>query len=321
MRVPGYVVVLVCAVAIGLFMFGVAKVGTDLRPDYHVVSGPDDTERYQVDLSDARVVWLEKVKEGVAVMQYDIASKARKVLEPSQAAPSFPVLLDSAWVAWVEGRGPYHVAAMNLPSGAKEVIGDTPDNVTLPGRTLDGDMLLVAGTMHEVAGWWLVHLGTQEPARLLGPLPARGPVAMSGGLVWWGNGTALVAVDTERGGPVHVLDAGGRVLEVDARGDLVVWTADLGPIRGVRYANLTTGLQGNVTGVAGDQHSPAVDGTRVAFVQWDGLVRLADLANGGERVLPARDQENLHPRLTASWVAWLSGTLEGHNVLLVPAGG
>jgi hypothetical protein len=74
----------------------------------------------------------------------------------------------------------------------------------------------------------------------------------------------------------------------------------------------------NASAFAGPQTETALDGSQLVFVQRDGLVRSVDLATGGERVLPARTAENSHLRTNGAWAAWLSKTLEGHNVVLVP---
>ncbi|MCA1814196.1 MAG: hypothetical protein LC624_09640, partial [Halobacteriales archaeon] len=108
----------------------------------------------------------------------------------------------------------------------------------------------------------------------------------------------------------------------DTDGEHVVWHLDPRP-GGPRRAYISASdvrVRVELAAPPGQAWSPVVSNERVALTQNDGLVRLLDLASGASRVLPARDQENVEVRLRGDAAVWLSGTLEGHNVLLVPLG-
>lgn len=332
----GAVLVIALAAGIGLFMAAVAIVGSELRQEYHVASR-GQAERTDLDLAADRVVWLEQVfldgKGGGAVKAYEPATRTRATLEARNASLDQPIVANEAWAAWVEGAGPHRVRFVG--GGRDAFLGGAGDDLTLPGRALEGDTLLVAGTHAGEDGLWRADLrdGTLERMKLVSApsilsgattdwasLQPRPPLRLAAGRVWWFEGATLHAWDLARGEPLPSLGAGGRVLSLDADRDLVAWTEDHGLERRVAFAFLGNGTRGEVTSFPGDQHDPAVNGTRVAFFQADGLVRLKDLGSGEERVLPARDPHNLEPRLSATWAAWLSRTLEGHNVVLVPVG-
>lgn len=327
MRVPGKAVLAGLFVLVALFMAGVWVVSDSLRQEYRVASR-GDTERTDLDLTDERVVWLEDVHPGGAVMAYDIPSRKRATLEPRNASLEHPVLLDGDLAAWVE-RGPdgfLRVVVHDFARGGTSRLGAAGDDLTLPGRVLDRDVLgrgalLVRGTLRGDSAVRVYHVPLADGGFYAEHgLPVERPLVLSRGRAWWADGPFVKPYDLGQDRELPPLAAGGNVTEFDVEGDVVVWAEDRGLVRRVHWARYGRdfGSAGEVSGFEGDQHGPAVNGSRVVFVQRDGLVRFKDLESGAERVLPARTQENIHLRLAQRWAGWLSGTIEGHNVLLVP---
>jgi hypothetical protein len=334
-RPRGATVIIVVIAFSVIFAVAVALVGQGLRQDYRVPSR-GDTERTDVDLTDARVVWVERVSGSAspgAVVSYDIATRARTTLEADGASMEFPILADEDWAAWVVGSGPHLVRVHDFRANRTSTLGHAGDDVWLPGRTLGDGQLLIAGTMAGARGVWRVVLATEESAPLKLVSEARvldgstlawdaasppSPLAFAGGKAWWWSNATIAGYDLEAGLGLAPFDVGGPVVGLDADRAALAWDEDHGRVRRVGFMSLANGTRGEVSAFPYDQHGAAVNGTRVAFVQHDGLVRVKDLVTQEERVLPARTQENLHIRLAPSWAAWLSGTIEGHNVVLTP---
>ena len=298
--------------------------GEGLRQEYHVPSR-GDRERYDLDLTEERVVWLEW---GGKVLWAPLGPTRRQplVLEEANASLVHPVLAEGTLAAWVEGRGPLQVRVHDFALNASVTLGDPArgDSLLLPGRTLDGRTLLVAGRWNGTGGLFAATFGEDlsydvTPVDgLFQEAAPRGPLLLADGQVWWAEGLQVHLAPLGNLAERRTFDAGGRVVNLTAEGDLVAWAEERGTYRRVIIANLSSGNQTEASTFPADQREPALNGTRVLFVQHDGLVRLVDLATGEERVLPARNQENVHLRLGPSWAAWLSGTIEGHNVFLVP---
>lgn len=332
MAVPGPRLVLALAFLVGLFMAGVWVASQGVRQDYAVPSR-GDTERAGLDLTDEHVVWLEAVPRGVAVVAYDIAARQRLTLEPANASLKHPVAADGDLAAWTErvptggGAWRYRVVVHDLARGAR--VWETPlhDNVTLPGRTLEGEALVTRGCLS--AGCEEGGDGTFVGATRLGagaggivalPAPTDRPLLLARGRLWWADGDTLRSIDTLARQEPLAVHASGPIAGFDADGDVVAWAEARGGLRRVAFAALGNGTRGEASAFEGDQQSPAVNGSRIAFVQRDGLVRLVDVASGEERVLPARTQDNVDVRLAPHWAAWLSRTIGGRNVMLVPLG-
>jgi hypothetical protein len=317
---------------VALFMAGVWFASQGLRQDYHVLS-PGDVPRPDADLGPRHAVWLEQhgiygASEAFPLAQ--LGSKTAKPieLESQNASLQFPILTSGKWAAWVEGAGPFRVRAWDLDANRSIAIGDAGDNLTLPGRTMEGPRLVALGAHAGRTGAWIVTL-PDDPSlpAVLAPLDlpaeARAPLRLAGGMLWgWTNGSATNA--TIRGWPLDgsaplAFDAGGPVVSLDSDGRTVAWTRDLGKVRGVAWRDVANGTAGATDPRQGDQHDPAVDEGRVIYIGDDTLVHLRDLVTGKGQVLPARDEENVHLRLLGPWALWLSGTLQGHNVFLTPA--
>ncbi|HEV8360781.1 MAG TPA: hypothetical protein VGR28_10045 [Candidatus Thermoplasmatota archaeon] len=342
MQLRGWKVVIVLFAAVGAIAIATALYGSSVRQDYRVASR-GDLERTSVDLTDTRVVWVEQVRTTPprgAVVAYDIATRTRAVLDDGNASLAYPVAVDGDLAAWVVGDGPFAVRVYDFATKSSFLVGGGQgDNITLPGRTLEDRALLVAGSLG--GGGPLVYVVqvderdethtsklklTSAPRILDGSVfewnPERppSPLVVSAGRAWWWANHTIVGAGLGSAPSPRSFEAGGPVVGLDADGDLLTWDEDQGRIRRVMFHDLRNGTQGEVTTIPYDQHGAAVNGTRVALVQHDGLVRLKDLATGAERVLPARTQENLGIRLAPHWAVWLSGTIEGHNVLVVPLG-
>lgn len=319
MQVRGlWVVLLLVGASVG-FMAVFFLVGEELRQDYHVLSR-GDRERTDVALTPDRVVWLEHFPNGASVLSFELSELASRIrnrtaLADLTALPDSRVAASGARTAWTTRDG--------------VVVHDGPTNTTrsfsgarLPGPALEGRLLVLDGGAG-FAGMRLFDLDVQTFAPDGGiplAIPAGADVQVDQGRAFWAEGAQLHVLDL-RSMARSQLMAGGNITSFDADGARVVWAEDHGRIRRVVLAELPGGERREVSSFTSDQHRPAINGTRVAFVQHDGLVRLHDLASGEERVLPARTQENRSLRLGADWAVWLSGTIEGHNVLLVPLKG
>jgi hypothetical protein len=308
--VRGWLVVLALAVGVGLFMAAVAFVGNGLRQDYRVLS-VDDLERTQLDFDGAHALWLERNGTAPAqVWSYDVARDARLLLGDG-ADEAQPVALGGGRAAWVAH------GAVQVHDFANGTTWALPGNLSLPGRTLSAAGWLA---VRNATGVWVVDLlgpgavpvGDADAARASGDLlvAAHGPDVG----VWTVARHDGLRIALERS-----LRADGPVARVDTDGADLVWQIDPRPAAPrLVYAAPLHGNASQVPSIPGQAWEPSVAAHRVAFIQADGLVRLVDLDTHSARVLPARDEENLQPRLGPDAAAWLSGTLEGHNVLLVP---
>jgi hypothetical protein len=314
----GRLLVLVLLVAVGLFMAAVAIVGIGLRQDYRIAS-KGEGERTGLDLTDERVAWLEVPGK---VWAYDIAGRRSELLEASDASSDRPIALTVTHAAWVEGPAPFRVALHDFRNGTTWRLGAPGGNLTLPGRTLAAEGVLVAGSVGNASGLWWYDLGNLTLQRAAVQAPADAPMRLAWPRAFWLAQGRLHVADARTGVEQAPVEDAAPVAGFDADGDLVAWHDDPRPAapRRVSFLDLGSGARGEVSAFPGQQWDPAVAGIKVAFLQNDGLVRLKDLATGQERVLPARDQENVRVRLAPHWAAWLSGTIEGHNVLLTPAG-
>ncbi|HVE53669.1 MAG TPA: hypothetical protein VNB23_09830 [Ramlibacter sp.] len=294
--------------------------GEGLREEYHVPSR-GDRERYDLDLTDERVVWLEA---GGKVLWAPLGPTKRLplTLETRNASLEYPVLAEGPLVAWTETSGVVRVH--DFARNATVTVGDLEqsDALVLPGRTLDGRTLVVSGRLAGTGGLFAVSIA-ENLSYTITPVPQGRPeartaeIVLAAGRVVWAEGSD-VRILPLTGGEVRSFTANGTVVNLTADGDLVAWAEQHGNFRRVVVANLSDGSQREASAFGADQYQPALNGTRLLFVQRDGLVRLVDLVSGAERVLPARNQENVHLRLGTSWAAWLSGTIEGHNVFTVP---
>lgn len=321
-RGPTAVVAMLGAAVLLMTLFFL--LGEELRQEYHVLSR-GDKERFDADLGDGFAAWVEDAEPGGAVLANAVGRRTALTLEPRNASTAHPVVAEGPWVAWVEPASGVRVAHVRFVEGRPEHAFLPPiAGAWLPGRSMAPGVLVVVQNTSEgpravqyalppdvasFGGW----NGTPVSA------PTDRPVHVAGGRAWWADGASIRGAWLDGRRAEVEVPAGGNVTEFDVDGDLVAWAEDRGRIRRVMWADVGNGTRGEVSGFEGDQHGPAVNGTRVVLVQRDGLVRLKDLATGAERVLPARTQENIHLRLGREHALWLSGTIEGHNVFLVPA--
>jgi hypothetical protein len=327
------VLVVGLVVASALFMGLFYLVGEDLRVEYHVLSR-GDKERHALALGADKVAWLEEAPDGSAgVLWSELTNRKRlpHTIEVRGASPHHGIAVDGDLVAWTHrsATGSWEVRVHDTATNRTVAITDARDNLTLAGRTLArteaGGVAIVRGTWEGEPTALVVHLARNaqgiraDGVQALEGVPGNASLLLEDGRLWWAHGSELRSIALATQEPLPPLWANRTIVSFDVDGPRAAWAEDHGLWRRVVVHDLRTGAQGEASAFPADQRSPALNGTRLAFVQHDGLVRLVDLATGAEKVLPARNQENIHVRLNEGHAAWLSGTILGHNVLLVPA--